>query len=115
MADQKKLVRRYFECWSATRRGGKIPYTRIEWDMRDNKVLWIDPARLPPGITVLSDMKGWTRAVLDSWILHLLWGQRKELPAEAVFAFAQVPRPGDLTPVPTRELVDGPVDGVKCD
>ncbi|KAG8726484.1 hypothetical protein FRC12_023361 [Ceratobasidium sp. 428] len=70
MADQKKLMRRYFECWSMTRGGGKVPYARIERDMREDPASWIDPARMPPGVHTLTDIKVWTpcRAASQSGI-----------------------------------------------
>jgi hypothetical protein len=51
----------------------------------------ISPSRLPPGITLLRDMKYWSRSETDAWIQHILQGQRGTLPLKHRFNWQLLP------------------------
>jgi hypothetical protein len=72
--------------------GGTQPsYKRIEARMISEPGSFIVPARMPPNIPVLRDMKHWTRAETDAWLHHLLEGQRGHLPPRAQFMWRILP------------------------
>jgi hypothetical protein len=89
MSEQKVLPRHYFSMTSSeylrlkvllgvyptpsVALGGVQPsYKRIEEKMAAQPGSVISPSRLPPGITVLHNMKYWSRAETDAWIKHIL-------------------------------------------
>jgi hypothetical protein len=49
------------------------------------------PSRLPPRITLLRDMKYWSRAEANAWIQHILQGQRGTLPVKHRFNWQSLP------------------------
>jgi hypothetical protein len=51
----------------------------------------VDVSRMPPGISVLQDMKHWTRTELNSWTAHALAGQRGSLPKDQIFQLREIP------------------------
>jgi hypothetical protein len=72
--------------------GGTQPsYKRIEDRMISEPGSCIVPARMPPNITVLRDMKHWTRAETDAWLHHILEGQRGQLAPRAQFMWRILP------------------------
>lgn len=95
--------------------GGQPAYTAIERQMTSDPGSVIDTVRMPPTITILRDMKHWSRYELDQWVMHALRGQRGQLPSSQIFYFRLVPaRPGQ-----TPKLVESPrskvQDGVRID
>jgi hypothetical protein len=108
MCEQKSLLRHYFaatsrEFASSQRNkesnahksvvlGGTQPsYKRIEERMIIEPGSFMVPARMPPNISVLRDMKYWTRAETDAWLQHLLEGQRGQLPPRSQFMWRLLP------------------------
>jgi hypothetical protein len=102
MSKQKVLLRRYFAASSSgyigsmlllcayrpppVARGGVQPsYKHIEAMMVAQPGSVISPSRLPSGITLLRDMKYWSRSETDAWIQHILQGQRGTLPLKHRF------------------------------
>jgi hypothetical protein len=51
----------------------------------------IVPARMPPNVPILRDMKHWTRAKTDAWLHHLLEGQRGQLAPRSQFMWCILP------------------------
>jgi hypothetical protein len=49
--------------------------------------------RMPPGLSVLCDMKHWSWAELDLWMSHLLARQRGQIPQIRIFAWRDVHNP----------------------
>jgi hypothetical protein len=73
--------------------GGQPSYLNIEKAMCNNPNSVILRSRLPPGCTILCDLRLWTCAEIDTWVRHLLDGQDGILPADQRFGWRSVPQP----------------------
>lgn len=72
--------------------GGISPkWLSMERVMKDHPGRIVELARMPPGITAITDMKLWSREMLDKWITHILRGQRDPDYLPHRFQFREIP------------------------
>lgn len=101
---------------NAVAAGGVSPsWVSLERKMIDSPGQVVELARMPAGLTAITDMKLWSRKVLDKWITHILRGQRDPEYICSRFQFREVPAgPGhvprvvrgyEATPHPSSKLV----------
>jgi hypothetical protein len=71
----------------------------------------VDLLRMPPGYTVLRDMKHWTRHELDSYKNHILAGQRHQIHESQYFQWREITLTGGRPPRITTFLEKEPWPG----
>ncbi|KAF8594268.1 hypothetical protein BDV93DRAFT_515921 [Ceratobasidium sp. AG-I] len=104
MDEEKRIMRRYFTGVSLTEFMGGVPppYAALEACMRIDPGSIIERRRMPPGFPVLRDPEWWSRKELNSWITHILKGQKAHADNSVRFQWHRVPVHEEAAPIVVR-------------
>ncbi|QRV73882.1 hypothetical protein RhiJN_01896 [Ceratobasidium sp. AG-Ba] len=105
---ERRILRRYFTLLSLAYGGDQPSYSQIEKRMTQEPGSYIELRRMPESISILTDLNKWVKTVTNSWIAHLLAGQRGEL--EWPFRWRILPQAGGRDEVIVTESRTSPVN-----
>ncbi|KAG8678538.1 hypothetical protein FRC08_017688 [Ceratobasidium sp. 394] len=110
MSRQKQPFQRFFTCSSVAYGGRQPSYTHIAERMVQEPGSVISPERIPDGVTILRDMKHWSRAELNAWTRLIDGTQWELLPWNRCFGWLEPPS-GSAGVI--RDILTTPVAGSK--